>query len=522
MKKYSFIFVCMSLLLPFSACNKEEKAPLKADFTYSTDHAKVGEEITFTSTSMGYPSRWDWTFEGAEVEKSILSQPVVRWLEAGTYTVTLKISNNEESDEIVKEQLITIEYYTSVKAGFSFDKTMAFNDEYITFTDESEGYPNNIKWTFTSDTGVVVESEEKNPSLKFEPGVYSIRQEVSSPVASDVREQADAFTVLDKDAVMSEFSAVSRTTYAGGSISFLSAATGNVQNFEWTFEGGEPSTSTETNPVVTYSTAGRYSVTLKVSNDVYQHECVKEGFVNVVPGDGIVVLLPFDGDSQDYGPNSIHPSAYSMGGLAPTYESGHGDGYGQAMQFPGGEKGKSYAVLQLPDAELQTVYPQGSEMSISVWTKIDGVSSNNALFAQGNCPGVDESGNNQIWSRFQSNHQLRVSAEKAGESGQGTLTVSDPRFDDGQWHHITIVYARTAQDGAYKNSVSIYLDGESLGNPAVGDDKNTPTVPFFIGCNLRLTNGAWAPENMFTGQMDDFILYNRALSEEEIRILAGM
>ena len=36
----------------------------------------------------------------------------------------------------------------------------------------------------------------------------------------------------------------------------------------WTFEGGNPATSVDANPVVTYSTPGTYSVTLEVSNSV--------------------------------------------------------------------------------------------------------------------------------------------------------------------------------------------------------------------------------------------------------------
>lgn len=517
------ILILCSLLLTvtFWSCKKEELAPLKADFTISADHARVGDEITFTSISEGAPSRYNWTFEGAEVETSELSQPVVRWLDAGTYTVTLRISNKEDSDEIVKEKCITIDYYTSVKAGFSFDKSMAFNDEYITFTDESEGFPNTVKWTFSAEGLPDVVSTEKNPSLMFEPGVWSVRQEVSSPVAQDFMELKDAFTILDKNAVMSDFTSASRTTYAGGgTVAFKSAATGNVKGYEWTFEGATPSVSSEANPVVTYSAPGKYSVTLRVFNDLgYEHSCTKEGYVTVVPDAGLVFLLPFDGDYQDYGPNGLHPSVYSMGDLAPAYVAGHGDGWGQSMQFPGGEKGKSYAVLQIPEDKLPAFYPQGSGMTVSVWTKISGVSANNALFAQGDCPGVADE-NNQIWCRFQANHQLRVTAEKV--TGSGTVTATDARFDDGTWHHIAIVYARIQEGGEYKKRVSIYLDGEVVGKPATGEDKDVRTVPFFIGCNLRLTNNAWAPENMFGGQMDDFILYNRGLTEDEIRMLASM
>lgn len=43
--------------------------------------------------------------------------------------------------------------------------------------------------------------------------------------------------------------------------------------------------------------------------------------------------------------------------------------------------------------------------------------------------------------------------------------------------------------------------------------------PYYIGCNYRFTNGEFAPENFLNGYLDDFILYNRILSEEEIQDL---
>ncbi len=510
-------------LAAFSSCKKEVSAELNADFEYSVAQAKVGDEITFKDLSSGVISRWSWVFEGAEKETSELSSPVVRWLDAGTYSVSLKVSNGNMSDEIKKEKIIKIDYYDQVTADFSFDKTMLFDNEYITFTNTSIGFPNTVKWTFTSDDGKVVESEEQNPKLVFSPGVYSIKLEISSPVASDVKEQSDAFTVLDRYAVLSSFSAMNRTTFDGGSVFFKNTSTGNVEGLEWTFEGGTPSTSTDENPVIKYDKPGSYKVILRTYNEKYEDTCTKEAFVKVVPSyGGMVFLLPFDGDSKDYGPYGLHPLSYTKGDLQPSYETGHGDGLGKAMKFPGGTKGKAYSVLQLPDKELLEVYPQGSEMTVSVWTKINGVSANNAIFAQGSCPGVMETGSNQIWGRFQSGHAFRVTAETTGFTGN-TVTAKDNRFDDGGWHHLAVVYARRDVGGSYVRDLTIYLDGQVVGTPAKDkSDKNTDTVPYFIGSNLRFTSGAWAPENMFEGLMDDYILYNKALTQSEIAELASM
>lgn len=49
-------------------------------------------------------------------------------------------------------------------------------------------------------------------------------------------------------------------------VTFTSMASQNTENVEWTFEGGEPSSSTDAAPVVTYAEAGVYGVTMKAVN----------------------------------------------------------------------------------------------------------------------------------------------------------------------------------------------------------------------------------------------------------------
>lgn len=53
---------------------------------------------------------------------------------------------------------------------------------------------------------------------------------------------------------------------AGQTVSFTNNSTNCSSTYLWSFPGGTPSTSTATNPVVTYNTAGTYSVTLTVTN----------------------------------------------------------------------------------------------------------------------------------------------------------------------------------------------------------------------------------------------------------------
>lgn len=52
----------------------------------------------------------------------------------------------------------------------------------------------------------------------------------------------------------------------GEKVHFRDMSTGNITSWNWTFEGGEPATSTEQNPVVTYNHSGSYGVTLTVGD----------------------------------------------------------------------------------------------------------------------------------------------------------------------------------------------------------------------------------------------------------------
>ena len=67
----------------------------------------------------------------------------------------------------------------------------------------------------------------------------------------------------------------------GGQVHFKDTSTGNPTTWEWTFEGGEPATSTEQNPVITYKTSGNYPVKLIAKNANGSNEYSRTDFVMV-------------------------------------------------------------------------------------------------------------------------------------------------------------------------------------------------------------------------------------------------
>ena len=77
------------------------------------------------------------------------------------------------------------------------------------------------------------------------------------------------------------FSADATEICAGESIAFMDESTGSPESWLWTFEGGEPASSTEQNPVVSYNSEGTYDVTLEVTNGSGSNNLIMTDFITV-------------------------------------------------------------------------------------------------------------------------------------------------------------------------------------------------------------------------------------------------
>jgi len=82
---------------------------------------------------------------------------------------------------------------------------------------------------------------------------------------------------------VADFSAITTTICVGGSVQFTNLSSGAV-NYNWTFpDGGVGQTSTALNPLITYSTAGNFTVVLTAvaSNSVSSTE-TKNAYITVL------------------------------------------------------------------------------------------------------------------------------------------------------------------------------------------------------------------------------------------------
>jgi PKD repeat protein len=81
--------------------------------------------------------------------------------------------------------------------------------------------------------------------------------------------------------ITADFTANEFVLEEGGSIDFTDLSTGDPTSWTWTFEGGEPASSTEQNPAVSYTVAGTYEVSLTVANADAEDTETKAGYIMV-------------------------------------------------------------------------------------------------------------------------------------------------------------------------------------------------------------------------------------------------
>ena len=77
------------------------------------------------------------------------------------------------------------------------------------------------------------------------------------------------------------FSSDVTSTCEAGEVQFYDESVGNPSAWEWTFEGGDPATSNEQDPLVTYNTPGVYDVTLTVSKGSEDSTMMQEEYMTV-------------------------------------------------------------------------------------------------------------------------------------------------------------------------------------------------------------------------------------------------
>lgn len=260
-----------------AALIKVKPLPVIAEFSASSTTVVEGGTVNFTDLSLNNPTTWSWTFQGGTPTTSNAQHPSVSYNKAGVYDVTLTVGNTDGSSQITKSGYITVSMKSPV-AGFTAAKTEIFAGESVQFTDQTQN-AQSYAWTFEG--GTPATSVAKNPLVTYYvPGIYSVTLVVSNSSGTNSITQPALITVKSPP-VIAEFTASATLIVEGGSVNFTDMSINNPTSWNWTFEGGTPSTSTLRHPSVTYNKAGVYSVKLVASNSSGSNEILKAGYIKV-------------------------------------------------------------------------------------------------------------------------------------------------------------------------------------------------------------------------------------------------
>ena len=145
-------------------------------------------------------------------------------------------------------------------ANFTANVTSGDAPLAVAFTDLSTNTPTSWAWTFGDGTT----STEQNPVHTYTaPGTYTVNLTVTNTAGSNSTTATVTVTEPSGPAPVAGFTANVTSGNVPLTVRFTDASTG-ADSWYWAF--GDGATSTEQNPVHTYTQVGRFTVTLTVAN----------------------------------------------------------------------------------------------------------------------------------------------------------------------------------------------------------------------------------------------------------------
>lgn len=243
--------------------------PPKPNFSASPTSGCASLQATFNYQGTTPVEGWLWSFTGGTPYSSTSANPVVTYPSPGIYSVKLKVSNSAGEDSITKTN------YIEVKAVPTPNFTFTVSGRTVTFTNTSIN-ATSYSWNFGNGNT----STSVDPVFTYaSDGTYNVTLTATSSCGS--LNLTKTVTIVAPPTA--NFTATPVLGCTGLKVTFTNTSSTNSTGWVWTLPGGTPSTSTDKNPIVTYSTAGVYLVKLKATNSGGADSITKIDFIKVGP-----------------------------------------------------------------------------------------------------------------------------------------------------------------------------------------------------------------------------------------------
>lgn len=241
-----------------------------AAFSANTTTGNVPLTVLLTDQSTGSPTSWAWDFDNDGGIDSRDQNPLVTYTTSGTFTVSLNATNDAGSDTLVKPDYISVNVGASPTppvAAFSGTPTSGTVPFTVLFTDTSAGDPTSRVWDFGDANSTWSTTATTFAHTYAAAGSYTVNLTVANDGGSDEESKTGYITVTDASTgPVAAFSASPTSGTVSLLVTFTDKSTGDPWFWKWDFGDGS-TISISKNPTHTYTTAGTYTASLKVSAD---------------------------------------------------------------------------------------------------------------------------------------------------------------------------------------------------------------------------------------------------------------
>lgn len=269
------IFALLAAILLLSSCASAigSYQPVAA-FTANVTSGTAPLTVSFTDQSSYSPTSWSWNF--GDGQSSNVRYPTHTYVSAGTYSVTLTVTNFEGSDSETRTGYITVTELPAPISNFTVNVTSGTAPLTVSFTDQSVNTPTSWLWNF----GDEATSTSQNPTHTYtNAGIYTVILNATNTAGSNISTQIGYITVTELPAPISNFTANVTSGTVPVTVSFTDQSANTPTSWSWNF--GDSNTSTVQNPTHTYTSAGSYTVTLNASNVGGSNISMQAGFITV-------------------------------------------------------------------------------------------------------------------------------------------------------------------------------------------------------------------------------------------------
>ncbi len=263
-----------NLTFDFQVCGEPSGGDCQAMFYYYPGDDPLS--IQFIDESIGNPTFWAWDF--GDGTSSNQAEPLHTYPAEGEYQASLTITSQDSSCYSTIEMLVRVNdslpggdcqamfhYYPEANNPFS-----------IQFIDDSWGNPDTWAWEF----GDGITSSEQNPVHNYgDEGEYIVTLTIEGDSGQCYSVYQELVFVGDSvwpgDCQAMFFSYPDSNDFLTVNFNDMSIVGGNPTGIPdtWYWDFGDGNSSTEQNPVHTYSTDGEYDVCLTISAQGSQGSC---------------------------------------------------------------------------------------------------------------------------------------------------------------------------------------------------------------------------------------------------------